>query len=54
MAALRSSKEFKELAARLTERGKKKMQIIAAAMHKLVRIEITYNAPPQGLFSSMM
>jgi transposase len=38
MAALRSSKEFKELAARLTERGKKKMQIIAAAMHKLVRI----------------
>ena len=39
MAALRSSKEFKELAARLTERGKKKMQIIAAAMHKLVRID---------------
>jgi transposase len=38
MAALRSSKEFKELASRLTERGKKKMQIIAAAMHKLVRI----------------
>lgn len=38
MAALRSSKEFKELAARLTERGKKKMQIVAAAMHKLVRI----------------
>jgi len=38
MAALRSSKEFKELAARLAERGKKKMQIIAAAMHKLVRI----------------
>jgi transposase len=38
MTALRSSKEFKELAARLTERGKKKMQIIAAAMHKLVRI----------------
>ena len=26
------------VAARLTERGKKKMQIIAAAMHKLVRI----------------
>jgi len=38
MAALRSSKEFKELSARLTARGKKKMQIIAAAMHKLVRI----------------
>ena len=38
MTALRSSKEFKELAARLTERGKKKMQIIAAAMHKLIRI----------------
>src|SRR4030095_14391197 len=38
MAALRSSKEFKELAARLTERGKKKMQIIAAAIHKLIRI----------------
>jgi transposase len=38
MAALRSSKEFKELAARLAGRGKKKMQIIAAAMHKLVRI----------------
>src|SRR5262249_34102257 len=38
MAALRSSREFKELAARLTERGKKKMQIIAAAMHNLVRI----------------
>ena len=38
MAALRSSREFKELAARLTERGKKKMQILAAAMHKLVRI----------------
>jgi transposase len=38
MAALRSSREFKELAWRLTKRGKKKMQIIAAAMHKLVRI----------------
>lgn len=38
MAALRSNKEFKELAARLTERGLKKMQIIAAAMHKLIRI----------------
>lgn len=38
MAALRSSQEFKELAARLTQRGKKKMQIIAAAMHKLVRL----------------
>jgi transposase len=38
MAALRSSQEFKELAARLTQRGKKKMQIIAAAMHKLIRI----------------
>ena len=38
MAALRSSKEFKEFAARLTERGKKKMQILAAAMHKLVRL----------------
>ena len=34
----RTNKEFKELAARLTERGKKKMQIIAAAMRKLVRI----------------
>ncbi len=38
LAALRSSKEFKELAARLTARGKKKMQIIVAAMHKLVRL----------------
>ena len=38
MAALRSSKEFKDFAARLTGRGKKKMQIIAAAMHKLVRL----------------
>jgi len=38
LAALRSSKEFKELAARLTGRGKKKMQIIAAAMHKLIRL----------------
>lgn len=38
MAALRSNQEFKELAARLTQRGKKKMQIIAAAMHKLVRL----------------
>jgi transposase len=38
MAALRSSQEFKQLAARLTKRGKKKMQIIAAAMHKLVRL----------------
>lgn len=38
MAALRSSKAFKELAERLTSRGKKKMQIIAAAMHKLIRV----------------
>lgn len=38
MAALRSSQQFKELSARLTKRGKKKMQIIAAAMHKLVRL----------------
>lgn len=38
LAALRSSQDFKELAARLTQRGKKKMQIIAAAMHKLVRL----------------
>jgi transposase len=38
MAALRSSQEFKEFAKRLTKSGKKKMQIIAAAMHKLVRI----------------
>jgi transposase len=38
MAALRSSPEFKALAARLAARGKKKMQIIAAAMHKLIRL----------------
>jgi len=38
MATLRSSKKFKELATRLTQRGKKKMQIIAAAMRKLVRV----------------
>ena len=38
MATFRSSREFKVLAARLTERGKKKMQILAAAIHKLVRI----------------
>jgi len=38
MTALRCNEEFKELGARLSERGKKKMQILAAAMHKLVRI----------------
>lgn len=38
MTALRCSQEFKELGARLVSRGKKKLQIIAAAMHKLIRI----------------
>lgn len=38
MAALRSNQEFQALSARLAARGKKKMQIIVAAMHKLVRL----------------
>ncbi len=38
IAALRCNPEFKKLAERLTERGKTKMQIIGAAMHKLIRI----------------
>lgn len=38
MAAVRSNPEFQAFAARLAARGKKKMQIIAAAMHKLVRL----------------
>lgn len=38
LAALRTNREFQALAKRLSERGKKKMQIIAAAMHKLVRL----------------
>lgn len=38
IAALRVSPEFQALQARLTKRGKTKMQIITAAMHKLVRL----------------
>lgn len=38
LTALRSNPEFQAFAARLMARGKTKMQIIAAAMHKLVRL----------------
>jgi transposase len=38
LTALRSHPVFQALAARMAARGKTKMQIIAAAMHKLVRL----------------
>jgi transposase len=38
LTALRSNPAFQQLAARLAARGKHKMQIIGAAMHKLVRL----------------
>ena len=38
LTALRCNPEFQAFAARLTARGKTKMPIIAAAMHKLVRL----------------
>lgn len=38
LTALRCSPQFQAFAARLTARGKTKMQIIAAVMHKLVRL----------------
>lgn len=38
MAALRCNPSFKQLAQRLAEKGKHKMQIVGAAMHKLIRL----------------
>lgn len=38
MAALRSNSDFQQLKRRLAERGLKPKQIIAAAMHKLIRL----------------